>query len=49
MTSRHDQVMTVSDDGKHIELVNADQFSKTHAIREAEPNAAESSQTDSEV
>lgn len=32
MTSRHDQVMTVSDDGKHIELVDADKFSKTHQV-----------------
>jgi hypothetical protein len=32
MTSRHDQVMTVSDDGRHINLVGADKFSNTHQV-----------------
>jgi hypothetical protein len=29
MTSRHDKVMTVSNDGRRIELVDADEFSDT--------------------
>ena len=32
MTSRHDQVMTVSDDGRHIKLVDADKFSASHQV-----------------
>ena len=30
MTSRHDKVMTVSNDGRRIELIDADEFSGTH-------------------
>lgn len=46
MTSRHDQVMTVSDDGKHIKLVDSDKFNQTQVIPGPEADAAESPPTD---
>jgi hypothetical protein len=35
--SRHDQVMTLSEDGKHVELVDRTAFDATHQISESEP------------
>jgi hypothetical protein len=47
MTSGHDQVITLSDDGKHITLTDADKFTETHqVVGRADPGTAGPSPTE---
>jgi hypothetical protein len=42
MTSRHDKVVTLSDDGKHIDLVDAGKFDPEKVTSERDAEHAES-------
>jgi hypothetical protein len=40
MTSNRDKVVTLSDDGKHIDLMDADKFDAERVTDEHDPEAA---------